>query len=493
MKRKDRFILIVVAIWLISNILFRIIFGKDYMYIPQILFIVILTFVVFCKPIMDWLNEVKPKTKETKTMNEAEIKKIKKYAKWVLLGIIVIYVVSRMVGYKDSTEVIVKQSPFGAMSCVEGQGLYLKNFAKIYEFQKATSFYFNSSTEKVKGKEWEGGDDDEDDIEVTLSRNSKAWISGYLMYELPNNCEQLIKLRNKHHNDAQIKHDLVRNAVMSGILKTAPMFTAEAAKVTNLAELQALALDQITKGEYLTSTRTEREVVSEEEKDTTGKVIKKAEYAEYKVTELKTDSNGHRIIMSPSALNEFGIRVTQFQIRGVKLDSVSQNQLDVVKKRETQRVANITEAETAKQAAITNEANGRANAAKAKWDAETEKARVIVKMEQSRDSARLVAERERDVARLNAERAGFQADSTRKAGEAEAYANKAKVAAGLTPQEKAEWEYKTKVGIAEALAKSNQKWVPDVMMMGEGKGGSTAMDAVGLNMLMDVTNKISSK
>ena len=309
---------------------------------------------------------------------KAQAKHYAKLAFIIALPFIIIGLLIGLIGYKDSTEVIVKQSPFGAMSCVEGQGFYLKNFSKTYAFQKATSFYFNSSNEKVKGKGWEGGDDDEDDIEVTLQRNSKAWISGYLMFELPTDCNQLIKLRNKHHDDFMVKHDLVRNAVMSGILKTAPMFTAEAAKVTNLAELQALAYDQITKGEYLTVTRTEKEEVSGEERDSTGKVLKKAEYAEYKVTSLKTDSNGNRIIVSPSTLNEFGVKITQFQIRGVRLDSVSQNQLDVVKKRETQRVANITEAETAKQAAITNEANGRANAAKAKWDAEAVKARVIV-------------------------------------------------------------------------------------------------------------------
>ena len=108
-------------------------------------------------------------------------------------------------------------------------------------------------------------------------------------------------------------------------------------------------------------------------------------------------------------------------------------------------------------------------------------------------SAIIIAEREAEVAKRNAQKAKYQADSTREAGRAEAEANRLKVLAGLTPQERAEWEYKTKVGIAEALAKSEQKWVPDVMMMGEGKGGSTAMDAVGLNMLMDVTNKISSK
>ena len=70
-----------------------------------------------------------------------------------------------------------------------------------------------------------------------------------------------------------------------------------------------------------------------------------------------------------------------------------------------------------------------------------------------------------------------------------AEANRLKVQAGLTPQEKAEWDYKTAVGVAEALANSKVQWVPQVMMGGQ-QGGSTAMDAVGLKMLLDVSNSI---
>lgn len=378
------------------------------------------------------------------------------------------------------------------MSCVEGQGYYFKGFSKTWTFLKARSFYFNSSTEKVGGKNWEGDETDEDDIEVTLSRNSKAWISGYLMYELPSDCSVLLRLRDKHHTDDEIKHNLVRNAVMSGIAKTAPMFTAEAAKVTNLAEFQALAYDQITKGEYLTETRTEKELVAEEEKDSSGKVIKKAEYAEYKVTSLKLDSTGRRIVMNESALQEFEIKVTQFQIRGVKLDDVSQNQLDVVKKRETQRVANITEAETAKQLAITNEANGKANAAKAKWDAEAEKARVIVKMEQSKDSAIILAERESEVAKRNALKAKYQADSTREAGRAEAEANRLKVQAGLTPQERLAAEVQMNKDKWDAISRIQVPIVPEFNIDGGTKGAS-GIDALASAKAFEVINGMKAK
>lgn len=419
-------------------------------------------------------------------------KKIIYTAIGILVGILIIWGIFENVGYKNSTEIVIKQSPLGDMSCVEGQGYYFKGFSKTWTFLKARSFYFNSSTEKVGGKNWEGDETDEDDIEVTLSRNSKAWISGYLMYELPTDCSVLLKLREKHQTDDDIKHNLVRNAVMSGISKTAPMFTAEAAKVTNLAEFQALAYDQITKGEYMTETHSEKELVSEEERDSTGKIIKKAEYAEYKVTSLKHDSLGNRIVMNESALHEFEIRVTQFQIRGVKLDSVSQNQLDVVKKRETQRVAKITEAETAKQDAITNEANGKANAAKAKWDAEAEKARVIVKMEQSRDSAIILAEREAEVAKRNAQKAKYQADSTREAGRAEAEANRLKVQAGLTPQERLAAEVEMNKDKWEAISKIQVPIVPEFNIEGGTKGAS-GIDALASAKAFEVINGMKAK
>lgn len=418
---------------------------------------------------------------------------LKFWQKCLLIGalpalIIVIWFLAENVGYKNSTEIVIKQSPFGEMSCVEGQGYYFKGFSKTWTFLKARSFYFNSSTEKVGGKNWEGDETDEDDIEVTLSRNSKAWISGYLMYELPNDCSVLLRLREKHHTDDEIKHNLVRNAVMSGIAKTAPMFTAEAAKVTNLAEFQALALDQITQGEYLTETHTEKELVSEEEKDSTGKVIKKAEYAEYKVTSLKLDSIGRRVVMNESALHEFEIKVTQFQIRGVRLDSVSQNQLDVVKKRETERIIRATEAETSKQDAITAEAKGKAKIAEERAEQEAIKIRVITQMEKSRDSAIIIAQQEREVARLNADKAKFISDSIKQAGIAEAEANRAKKIAGLSPKDELEGRIRMNKDKWEAISKIQVPIVPSYYIDGTNGKGISGVDLLGASKAFEVLN-----
>ena len=399
------------------------------------------------------------------------------------------------VGYKQSTELLIKQSPFGTLSCVEGQGLYFKGFASIYKYDLAKSFYFNSSTEKVDGHGWEGDEDDEDDISVTLSRNANADISGYLMYELPTDCDKLIELHKNQRSDKGIKHNLVRNAVLSAVRKTAPLFTAEEAKVTKIAEFRRLAEDQLVEGEYLTTIEVLKEKAGEDEVDSTGKVVKKAEVQEYRVTKLKLDKDGHRIITKKSPITQYGIVVKQLEIQNVKLDPKAQQQLDIVKEREMQRVANATAAETAKQKAITAKAEGDARIAEAKATQEVQKMTEVTMAEKEKAVAILNAEREKEVARLEALKAIEVAKKIKAEGEAEAAANRAKVAAGLSPQERAEWEYKTKVGVAEALAKSSHPLVPEIMMTGDGKNGGagTAMDAVGLNMLMDLTTKLFNK
>ena len=409
----------------------------------------------------------------------------------ILLGVFA----GKMVGYKQSTELLIKQSPFGTLSCVEGQGLYFKGFASIYKYDLAKSFYFNSSTEKVDGHGWEGDEDDEDDISVTLSRNANADISGYLMYELPTDCDKLIELHKNQRSDKGIKHNLVRNAVLSAVRKTAPLFTAEEAKVTKIAEFRRLAEDQLVEGEYLTTIEVLKEKAGEDEVDSTGKVVKKAEVQEYRVTKLKLDTNGHRIITKKSPITQYGIVVKQLEIQNVKLDPKAQQQLDIVKEREMQRVANATAAETAKQKAITAKAEGDARIAEAKATQEVQKMTEVTMAEKEKAVAILNAEREKEVARLNALKAIEDAKRIKAEGEAEAAANRAKVAAGLSPQERAEWDYKTKVGVAEALAKSSHPLVPEIMMTGDGKNGGagTAMDAVGLNMLMDLTTKLSNK
>lgn len=401
-------------------------------------------------------------------MTKSKILAVATVGALILLGVFA----GKMVGYKQSTELLIKQSPFGTLSCVEGQGLYFKGFASIYKYDLAKSFYFNSSTEKVDGHGWEGDEDDEDDISVTLSRNANADISGYLMYELPTDCDKLIELHKNQRSDKGIKHNLVRNAVLSAVRKTAPLFTAEEAKVTKIAEFRRLAEDQLVEGEYLTTIEVLKEKAGEDEVDSTGKVVKKAEVQEYRVTKLKLDTNGHRIITKKSPITQYGIVVKQLEIQNVKLDPKAQQQLDIVKEREMQRVANATAAETAKQKAITAKAEGDARIAEAKATQEVQKMTEVTMAEKEKAVAILNAEREKEVARLEALKAIEVAKKIKAEKEAEAQANRALVAAGLTPQEKIEAEIKMNKDKWDAISQIKVPIVPTNMITSNGKGVS---------------------
>lgn len=412
----------------------------------------------------------------------------------IILAITAIYVWLTMVGKNDPVHTLIKQAwPSGELSCITEPGLYWEGMATIYKYEKSRSFYFNSSTERVQGRGWEGGMDDEDDISVTLSRNAAAGVSGFAKYTLPTSCEDLIALHRVYQSDSKVKHDLVRNAVIAAVKKTAPMFTAEEAKVTRIAEFRRLAEDQLTDGEYLTITE-EREERTADEKDADGKVVRAGESQKYIVTKLRLDSLGQRIIVKKSPLTAAGIRINQFEIKDIKLDPKAQRGLDLVKEREMQRIANTTAAETAKQKAITAAEEGKARVAEENANQQVEKIRAVVQAQKEKEVAETQAKKDYEVARLQALKAIEDAKRIRAEGEAEAAANRAKVSAGLTPQERAEWDYKKVVGVAEALAKSEQKWVPEIIMTG-GNGGKSndAMDAVGLNMMLDIANKMSKQ
>jgi len=130
----------------------------------------------------------------------------------------------------------------------------------------------------------------------------------------------------------------------------------------------------------------------------------------------------------------------------------------------------------AQQDAITAEEQGKANVAEEKYKQE------VVKI-----AAVTVAQKEFEVAQFQAKQALEQKKKLIATGEGEAEAARLKVRAGLTPQEAAEWKYKTDVGVAAELAKVN---VPGVMIVGSESGGANPMDMIGDNMALDIKAKL---
>ena len=182
-----------------------------------------------------------------------------------------------------------------------------------------------------------------------------------------------------------------------------------------------------------------------------------------------------------SPFGKYGIKCGQVSVIDIKYDDDTQKQIDAQRNANLASITLKTQALEFQQKAIKAEEEGKAAAAEARWEQEKEKAIAVTR-----------AQQEFEVAELEAKKAKQIALKVQAEGEAKAAANRALVAAGLTPAERAEWDYKTAVGIAEALAESKVQWVPQIMMGGT-SGNNSAMDAVGLNMMLDVVNKMNKK
>ena len=107
---------------------------------------------------------------------------------------------------------------------------------------------------------------------------------------------------------------------------------------------------------------------------------------------------------------------------------------------------------------------------------ESEKAKERARLEKIQIQQTIEAETEAKVAEFNLikekkqyEVELFKAKSKKVAADAQYYENAKLVSAGLTPQEKAEWEFKTAVGVAEQLKELK---LPETYIEG-GKTGQT--------------------
>ena len=378
-----------------------------------------------------------------------------------LLVILSIIFISQLVGYLDSTQLIVKQSLGGSLSVIRDPGFYFKGFGIITKYKRTENFYFSK-------EHLDGGDAPESQpLTGTNLGNATASVSGVLKYRLPSDDKQMINLKREYGTEESVALTLVRNQVAAAIRQACPLFTAEEALVTRRPEFIQIVRDVLEEGEFKTYTET---VLAKNPGDTAQR--------EVTVTRIFLDSTGHRVITKKPLLKQYGIEIITLDIKGIDFDSITTELLNANKKSMASRLQAENTAITARQLAITAAASAEAKVATAKGEEEVSKVRAVTQ-----------AQKEQEVAALGALKAKSQADSLRLAGEAAAYANKLKVAAGLTPQERADYEMRTRIGVASEIAKTN---FPNTMIIGGGAGGKMdPAEAIGLRSLYDLSERMS--
>jgi hypothetical protein len=354
----------------------------------------------------------------------------------------------------------VKQAALtGNMTVRFEAGTYWQNFGSITEYKNVTTCGIGAH----KGD----GSADIEAVDVIFNDGSKAKISGLIRVKLPSTVEGAINLKREYSEgfDHFIRSGIV--PIVNNAIKLSANLRSAQDAYTTLALFQQAVEDQLKNGIYVTKS------------DKIQKTTSTGDIEEQRVTVLVYDPVTNQPLRTPNRLQQLGCEVLECVIDVPAFDTKVEEMIAKRKDEAMKTELAKQEAIRAKQDAITAEQQGLANVAKAKYEQEVVKVKEVT-----------IAQKEFEVAGLNAKKE----DENRKAaiykGQGEAEANRLKVAAGLSPQEAAEWKYKTSVDVAKALAGVN---VPSIIVAGGGNGNGAVspMDMVGVKMLMDINEKLS--
>lgn len=369
----------------------------------------------------------------------------------------------------DKSKIYVNQYPFtGEYAVWTDGGLQKQLWGNTYEYSKTTQVEF---TGVVKNEDGYVADGDNPGAAVTFNDKGRGFIIGSLRVVLPIDFEHMSKIQQDFGSEQALISTLVRPTLYKVVTSCGPLMSSLESVSETRTDLIQYITDQLNNGVYKTKIK-KVEVVNELTGDSD--VVAKAE--------LITDGNapGGYKRQEVSPFSQYGITCNLVSITDIKYDKATQDQIDAQKGANLAVITSKTKSLEAIQKTILVTEQGKQAAETAKWEQEKEKARAVTK-----------AQQEYEVAELEAKKAEQVARKVKAEGEAKAAANRALVAAGLTPLEKATIEKETAIGVAQALANSNVQWVPSIMIGGSGSSNSNAMDAVGLNMMMDIVKKMN--
>jgi hypothetical protein len=353
----------------------------------------------------------------------------------------------------------VKQAALtGNMSVRLQPGTYFQWFGDISEYK-------NVATVGIGESHRGDGSADIAAVPVIFNDGSKATISGLIRVKLPSTAEAAIHLKNEYAGG--FSHFISSGVVpiVNNAIKLAANLRSAQDAYTTLALFQQAVEDQLRNGIYVT--KSDKVVIQR----STGDV------EEQRITAIVYDEKTGLPKRMENRLQQLGCEVLECVIDVPQFDAKVEEMISLRKDEAMKTELAKQSAIRAQQDAITAEQQGLANVAKAKYEKEVEKVQEVT-----------IAEKNYEVEKLNAQKALQIAKRIEAEGYANAAANKALVAAGLTPVQKMEMQIK----IADVVSKNiSTASTPNVVFMGggNGSGADDVMKVFGAERSIELVKK----
>ena len=382
------------------------------------------------------------------------------------IAILLVLVCRSMFEDADKSKNYVCQMPItGEYRVWTEGGLQMQMFGNVESYSKTSQVEFSGLEKNEQGYIAIG---ENPAAALTFNDKGRGMIVGSFRVVLPTDKQNMEKIQRDFGSEKALINNLVRPTLYKVVTACGPLMSSLESVSETRTDLIDYITDQLNNGVYKT-----RAVKTEVINEITGE------------TELRTSAERIEDAGAPlgykrqevSPFSQYGISCGLVSITDIKYDAATQDQIDAQKAANLAVITSKTKSIEAMQKTIQIAEEGKAAAEKARWEQEQKKIVEVTK-----------AEQEREVARLAAEKAEFDKKKIIAEGEAEAAANRAKVAAGLTPQEAAEWKYKTDKAVAEAFA---QVKLPTIVMGGGGSNGGDLGNTVGMTMLWQMYRNMS--
>jgi len=266
----------------------------------------------------------------------------------------------------DAGNITVIQSPVsGDLTVYFDGGWKWQGFGKVTTYPRRDIFDF--SIKKAEGADKAvPGDESDKSIPTRFNDGGNGSISGTMNWQMPLKADSVIALHKDFGSVAAIEQQLIRTAMQKVVYNVGPTMSSTESSAEKRPEIPKYVDDQLIHGPYLTKT-----VQMIQQDPVTGKDKQVA------VVQIAMSDNGQPLRESKSQITEYGIMLQPVSINQIRYNKIVEDQIAQRQIATTQVQISIANARKAEQEAITTEQQGKANAAKAKWEQEVENAKTI--------------------------------------------------------------------------------------------------------------------
>lgn len=358
----------------------------------------------------------------------------------------------------DAREIMVIQYPNGELSVFTEQGPHLQLWGKVTRYPRRDQYSFSASKDQ--------GDGTDQSITTTFNDGGSGKVSGVMSWEMPLKEDAVIKLHKEYNSFEVIEQQLIRPMLEKVIFGTGATMSSFESNSERKSEIPQTIDDQLQNGPFLTK------VVVTNVKDPTTK-----EETTVRAVQVATDATGKPIRASESTIKRFGINLSPVTVNHIDYEDKVKKQI-AERQASTQAVQlSMAKAVRATQEAITTEQEGRASAARAKWDQETINAKEVAEAEKNKKVADLAAQ---------------TAEATKRRlileGEGEATKKRLIMEADGGLVSKVDAYITVNKAYADAISKYQGQWVPSVVM-----GDKEGVGATGAQQMIDMLTVKTAK